>query len=993
MSDIKVIGTKPEIEANNHICLDVTNNTNVVEVSQTTGVDICSNKNQVIELFDPLVSREGNPNNPFINADIPNAINGLVAVEGFFYIKLNWIKPTALNHSYVEIYRAEINDINAAVLVGSSKCSTYVDQVCPSKEYYYWVRAVTYSNTRGEWNSVNGLKAKGGKDKLCFSQSILGLLGMEHLSVELQEVLNHYASILTELGIELDDVKAAITLEATVRADQYASLAELITTVEARLSNDINARFSEEILTRSNQYESLAQQITTLTSEFNTAISSVNSAITNESIVRSSATGSLANQISTLSTSFASLESSTEALITEERTTRSTETYALAQQLSTLSADFTSKDAEVRGLITTEQTVRASEVGALAQSVTNISTTVGDQTASISQIAQSVDGVKAKWGVQIDNNGVVTGVELNSGDSEYSSFKVRADKFELRDTSGNIIIGATGIPYSAISGTKPPANATANKIYRQSNTPSGVDGDIWIYTGVTPNITRIRVSGAWQDAANYVTSTADIIDGAGLGTKATWNNVTGTGKPENGATKNTITSSTSAPNSTFGSNGDIHVQTVSNAPNVEWIKISGSWTKAATVNEKISPTNIASYIMPSSISSTYIESITADQITTGLLNVDDVGIKGIEFYSQEWGYLKTPFLLSNKSSNNQVGLHVKKSVNSSNRGSAIYGESLASAYAGAGVVGTNYNASATEFSWGTVGWHFSTTNRSVGTGGYTNSTGNESAGGDFSAPLGGIGLRVPSGRVELGQATSNEGAEIHMRPAPGGQPWIIDVNGFHEFRILRDASPFPGITLDTTGKLTATNGFSPFTGSHLAYVDSEFNADLGDIVEDTDDIYKLDISNAISRVEVATTANSKKAIGVVASELKEIPIPYEAFEDEVDLVLGKGKTTVQREEGKIVGFGLLNPVVVQMIKDTGAKQLDVNSVGEGLINVCGQNGDIEIGDLIVTSDMKGKGMKQTDDIIRNYTVAKSRERVSFKSPSEVKQIACIYLCG
>jgi hypothetical protein len=71
----------------------------------------------------------------------------------------------------------------------------------------------------------------------------------------------------------------------------------------------------------------------------------------------------------------------------------------------------------------------------------------------------------------------------------------------------------------------------------------------------------------------------------------------------------------------------------------------------------------------------------------------------------------------------------------------------------------------------------------------------------------------------------------------------------------------------------------------------------------------------------------------------------------------------------------------------------MNSLGEGQVNVCGENGDIEIGDLIVTSSIRGKGMRQSDDIVRNYTVAKSREAVTFSSPTEVKTIACIYLCG
>jgi hypothetical protein len=71
----------------------------------------------------------------------------------------------------------------------------------------------------------------------------------------------------------------------------------------------------------------------------------------------------------------------------------------------------------------------------------------------------------------------------------------------------------------------------------------------------------------------------------------------------------------------------------------------------------------------------------------------------------------------------------------------------------------------------------------------------------------------------------------------------------------------------------------------------------------------------------------------------------------------------------------------------------VNALGEGQINVCGENGDIEAGDLIVTSSMPGKGMKQADDIVRSYTVARSREAITFSSPTEVKMIACIFLSG
>ena len=75
------------------------------------------------------------------------------------------------------------------------------------------------------------------------------------------------------------------------------------------------------------------------------------------------------------------------------------------------------------------------------------------------------------------------------------------------------------------------------------------------------------------------------------------------------------------------------------------------------------------------------------------------------------------------------------------------------------------------------------------------------------------------------------------------------------------------------------------------------------------------------------------------------------------------------------------------------RPIAVNSIGEGKVNVCGLGGNIAKGDLIVASTMAGKGMKQADDIIRGYTVAKSREDVIFDTPDQVKMIACVYVSG
>ena len=64
-----------------------------------------------------------------------------------------------------------------------------------------------------------------------------------------------------------------------------------------------------------------------------------------------------------------------------------------------------------------------------------------------------------------------------------------------------------------------------------------------------------------------------------------------------------------------------------------------------------------------------------------------------------------------------------------------------------------------------------------------------------------------------------------------------------------------------------------------------------------------------------------------------------------------------------------NVVSVFQVKNEDRK-LTINSLGEGALWVCDVNGAIENGDYITTSVIPGIGMKQDDDLLHNYTVAK-----------------------
>jgi hypothetical protein len=171
--------------------------------------------------------------------------------------------------------------------------------------------------------------------------------------------------------------------------------------------------------------------------------------------------------------------------------------------------------------------------------------------------------------------------------------------------------------------------------------------------------------------------------------------------------------------------------------------------------------------------------------------------------------------------------------------------------------------------------------------------------------------------------------------------------------------------------------YGPFTGAHDTLTLKTDTFTVGDIVVDVGIIRRRGISSTIALVATSSTANQKAAIGVVCSA----PRSLASTEPAVYI------TGYDTETNKNIMSPDYEPdcQVYNIIA--------INALGEGQINVCGEGGDIQAGDLIVTSSIPGKGMKQADDIVRAITVAKARESVTFSSPTEVKQIACIYLSG
>jgi len=209
-----------------------------------------------------------------------------------------------------------------------------------------------------------------------------------------------------------------------------------------------------------------------------------------------------------------------------------------------------------------------------------------------------------------------------------------------------------------------------------------------------------------------------------------------------------------------------------------------------------------------------------------------------------------------------------------------------------------------------------------------------------------------------------------------GQIGVSSVGGSYGFRAVR------GGYYDSSGV-----GYRPFTGSHDAMILKTQTYELGDIVVDYEVLVKK-LSDVFTEVRVSDQLNMKSVIGVVSgiSPTWSIPASF------IDL---EATALAQAEHEHSLSEPAAPTVTTHFISDyeDDYDLISVNAVGEGCVNVCGRGGNIQKGDLIVTSTLAGKGQKQSDDIIKSYTVGKAREDCTFSDPDEVKQIACFYFCG
>jgi hypothetical protein len=155
---------------------------------------------------------------------------------------------------------------------------------------------------------------------------------------------------------------------------------------------------------------------------------------------------------------------------------------------------------------------------------------------------------------------------------------------------------------------------------------------------------------------------------------------------------------------------------------------------------------------------------------------------------------------------------------------------------------------------------------------------------------------------------------------PSSPPNQIDFTGQHRSIAAEPAS----ISTDDIGKIVVSSG----SYNNLSAENQS----------------KPSIDESLPTIMLSSTRKDKKVYGVISS-----------LED-------PSETTRQ------YNIGIFGSILEKNGQDDN--RVIVNSVGEGAIWVCNINGNLENGDYITTCEVSGLGMKQDDDLLHNYTVAK-----------------------
>jgi len=187
-----------------------------------------------------------------------------------------------------------------------------------------------------------------------------------------------------------------------------------------------------------------------------------------------------------------------------------------------------------------------------------------------------------------------------------------------------------------------------------------------------------------------------------------------------------------------------------------------------------------------------------------------------------------------------------------------------------------------------------------------------------------------------------------------------------------------GYALFTPDRTYSDGGYYPFTGKHIVFVDKNLEFEVGEPISIIDT--KLVGSEPI-KFAAKSSLKDRNIIGV-----------YSEDQDISKVINTKQMCDVEyNETAKYSPKQQYQTLYNDLI--TNYKAIGINSLGDGVIKISNNNGNITSGDYL-TTDGNGSSQRQTSKILKNFTVAKALESVDWSiETTNTKLIACTYHCG
>lgn len=356
--------------------------------------------------------------------------------------------------------------------------------------------------------------------------------GVDESIASIRSKLTKVTEKVFETEQTLGEAAARIAMVETVGAGERAALVQRLTTLEASVA--AGGQGQAAALSRIESLESalaedglaLADTRRVLTARLGENEASVRS----EQVARVSGDEALASSITSLSASVTSDLATLSTRIDDEEETRIADDEALASRTSTLESQVQTPTTGLLARVTTIESTYATDSDVSAAITTALSVASADAAAQVATETSAriaADGsIHAKWGVAIDVNGNIIGRVNLDGTNQSSEFSVVADKFTVWNgtttvpvfqivggvvrVTGSLVIAASDISglaatatssdYTAITGTKPPANADV--------TLSAINGGLTVTGG---GITLSAGGAIKGGASNFSTGTGFFL--------------------------------------------------------------------------------------------------------------------------------------------------------------------------------------------------------------------------------------------------------------------------------------------------------------------------------------------------------------------------------------------------------------------------------------------------------------------------------------------------